>query len=156
MSEPMLNKTTMASIELPQQTTSISVSSSSSSSQPYQPQQPQQQDQLYQQSPPQQQQLHLPYQSVTGMSDDHPIPSFNHTTNTITNNHHDNHNNNDKDNEDEEEENTDDLTDYPLVTRQIAEIWRTVQLRAVWRPMAFVYCFNLMQVKEQYNTVTIQ
>ena len=32
------------------------------------------------------------------------------------------------------------------VSRQIQEIWNTVQLRAVWRPMAFVYIFNLLQI----------
>jgi hypothetical protein len=29
---------------------------------------------------------------------------------------------------------------------QIDEVWNTVQLQAVWRPMAFVYLFNLFQI----------
>lgn len=32
------------------------------------------------------------------------------------------------------------------VQQQIQDIWATVQLQAVWRPMAFVYLFNLLQV----------
>ena len=32
------------------------------------------------------------------------------------------------------------------VRQQIQDIWATVQLQAVWRPMAFVYLFNLLQV----------
>ena len=35
------------------------------------------------------------------------------------------------------------------IGRQLREIWGTVQLRAVWRPMAFVYIFNLFQVLPQ-------
>lgn len=29
---------------------------------------------------------------------------------------------------------------------QLEDIWNTVQLKAVWRPMAFVYVFNVLQV----------
>ena len=29
---------------------------------------------------------------------------------------------------------------------QVNDIWNTVQLKAVWRPMAFVYIFNILQV----------
>jgi hypothetical protein len=32
------------------------------------------------------------------------------------------------------------------IADQLNEIWETVQLRSVWRPMAFVYVFNLFQV----------
>ena len=32
------------------------------------------------------------------------------------------------------------------VREQCREIWRTVCSRSVWEPMAFLYCFNLMQV----------
>lgn len=32
------------------------------------------------------------------------------------------------------------------VSTQIQEIWETVQLQAVWRPMAFVYLYNMFQV----------
>jgi hypothetical protein len=32
------------------------------------------------------------------------------------------------------------------VAQQLQEIWKTVQLRAVWRPMSFVYIFNILQV----------
>ena len=31
------------------------------------------------------------------------------------------------------------------VRRQVADIWRMVQLKAVWRPMTFIYCYNLLQ-----------
>eukprot|EP01035_Chromulina_nebulosa_P019522 gene19522-25419_t len=34
---------------------------------------------------------------------------------------------------------------HPIVL-QLNEIWNTVQLRSIWRPMAFVYIFNIMQV----------
>lgn len=43
------------------------------------------------------------------------------------------------DSEDEEEK-TQSIRD------QIQEIWETVQLQAVWRPMCFVYIFNMFQV----------
>lgn len=32
------------------------------------------------------------------------------------------------------------------IAEQLDEIWQTVQLQSVWRPMAFVYTFNLFQV----------
>lgn len=32
------------------------------------------------------------------------------------------------------------------ISNQLHEIWETVQLQAVWRPMAFVYIFNLFQI----------
>ncbi|RYY71271.1 hypothetical protein EON63_21855 [archaeon] len=32
------------------------------------------------------------------------------------------------------------------ISEQLHEIWQTVQLQSVWRPMAFVYIFNLFQV----------
>ena len=32
------------------------------------------------------------------------------------------------------------------ISDQLNEIWQTVQLQSVWRPMAFVYIFNLFQV----------
>jgi hypothetical protein len=32
------------------------------------------------------------------------------------------------------------------VTEQVEQIWQTVQLRSVWKPMTFVYIFNLLQV----------
>jgi hypothetical protein len=38
-------------------------------------------------------------------------------------------------------------SDVVSVSRQLQEIWRTVQLKAVWRPMAFVYLYNLFQVR---------
>lgn len=41
---------------------------------------------------------------------------------------------------DESDEKTQSISD------QIHEIWETVQLTAVWRPMCFVYIFNLFQV----------
>ena len=43
----------------------------------------------------------------------------------------------------------DDDNDHSLfknVLNQLDDIWNTVQLKAVWRPMAFVYVFNVMQV----------
>jgi hypothetical protein len=36
--------------------------------------------------------------------------------------------------------------EHQTITDQLQEIWETVQLRSVWRPMAFVYIFNLFQV----------
>jgi BT1 family len=46
----------------------------------------------------------------------------------------------------------------PTPREQCGEIWNTVQSRAVWQPMAFVYLFNVMQVgnaawKEYLSTV---
>jgi BT1 family len=46
----------------------------------------------------------------------------------------------------------------PTPRAQCAEIWNTVQSRAVWQPMAFVYLFNVLQVgnaawKEYLSTV---
>lgn len=32
------------------------------------------------------------------------------------------------------------------IYKQLNDIWETVQLQAVWRPMAFVYIFNIMQI----------
>ena len=32
------------------------------------------------------------------------------------------------------------------IQSQLNEIWLTVQLKSVWRPMLFVYTFNLFQV----------
>ena len=32
------------------------------------------------------------------------------------------------------------------VAEQCRDIWDTVQLRTVWRPMAFVYCYNILQI----------
>ena len=32
------------------------------------------------------------------------------------------------------------------VKDQLADIWNMVQLKAVWRPMSFIYCYNLMQI----------
>jgi hypothetical protein len=32
------------------------------------------------------------------------------------------------------------------IAMQLQEIWETVQLKAVWRPMAFVYIYNMLQV----------
>ena len=63
-----------------------------------------------------------------------------------TDNNNNNNNNNSSSSKETDDIDNDEDDDYPLITRQMAEIWRTVQLRAVWRPMAFVYCFNLMQV----------
>ena len=40
-----------------------------------------------------------------------------------------------------------DTTDEPPpISKQIEEIWETCQLEAVWRPMAFVYIFNVLQI----------
>lgn len=36
--------------------------------------------------------------------------------------------------------------DPPAVEGQFTAIWETITLRAVWRPMAFVFCFNLFQM----------
>ena len=33
------------------------------------------------------------------------------------------------------------------ISDQLQQIWRTVQLQSVWRPMAFVYLYNLFQVR---------
>jgi hypothetical protein len=32
------------------------------------------------------------------------------------------------------------------IHQQLNDIWMTVQLQAVWKPMAFVYIFNIMQI----------
>ena len=40
----------------------------------------------------------------------------------------------------------DDSLDVPNVHEQMAEIWETIKLKAVWKPMAFVYIFNILQV----------
>lgn len=45
--------------------------------------------------------------------------------------------------EDLDEEDTEPLS--PL-HKQCQEIWNTVQLKSVWRPMTFVYIFNLLQI----------
>eukprot|EP00602_Paraphysomonas_sp_CaronLab_P004945 CAMPEP_0185027976 /NCGR_PEP_ID=MMETSP1103-20130426/13370_1 /TAXON_ID=36769 /ORGANISM="Paraphysomonas bandaiensis, Strain Caron Lab Isolate" /LENGTH=448 /DNA_ID=CAMNT_0027562197 /DNA_START=477 /DNA_END=1823 /DNA_ORIENTATION=+ len=45
--------------------------------------------------------------------------------------------------EDIDEEDTSELS--PL-SKQCQEIWQTVQLKSVWRPMAFVFCFNMLQI----------
>lgn len=34
------------------------------------------------------------------------------------------------------------------ISAQLHEIWETVQLQAVWRPMAFVYIYNIFQVMQ--------
>jgi hypothetical protein len=34
----------------------------------------------------------------------------------------------------------------PRFDEQLSEVWRTLQLRAVWRPMIFIYMFDVMQV----------
>jgi hypothetical protein len=41
---------------------------------------------------------------------------------------------------------SDDVDDTTPLTRQLREVWQTVQLTAVWRPMAFVFCYNITQV----------
>jgi hypothetical protein len=38
------------------------------------------------------------------------------------------------------------MDEPPSIASQFHEIWQTVQLKAVWRPMAFVYCYNFLQV----------
>jgi hypothetical protein len=43
-----------------------------------------------------------------------------------------------------EEEEEEEIT--VTIAQQLREIWETVQLQAVWRPMTFVYLFNLFQV----------
>ena len=42
----------------------------------------------------------------------------------------------------------DDSDAPPPIKKQIQEIWLTVQLKAVWKPMAFVYLYNVFQVSE--------
>lgn len=40
-----------------------------------------------------------------------------------------------------------DSNDEPnSVLAQLEQIWETVQLQAVWKPMAFVYIYNIMQI----------
>ena len=46
--------------------------------------------------------------------------------------------------DDDDDENDGSL--FKNVLNQLDDIWNTVQLKAVWRPMAFVYVFNIMQV----------
>lgn len=48
------------------------------------------------------------------------------------------------DDDDDDDENDGSL--FKNVLNQLDDIWNTVQLKAVWRPMAFVYVFNIMQV----------
>jgi hypothetical protein len=52
---------------------------------------------------------------------------------------------NGKDNSDSVEED-DEEEPIQSISEQLYEIWQTVQLKSVWRPMAFVYTFNLFQV----------
>ncbi len=40
----------------------------------------------------------------------------------------------------------DETEEVQSISEQLFEIWQTVQLRSVWRPMTFVYLFNLFQV----------
>ena len=46
------------------------------------------------------------------------------------------------------------------VREQLEDIWQCVQLKAVWRPMAFIYCYNLLQVPNvawgSYLQLTLQ
>ena len=44
--------------------------------------------------------------------------------------------------EEEEEEGEGEVS----IATQIEQIWQTVQLKAVWKPMAFVYLFNILQI----------
>jgi hypothetical protein len=46
--------------------------------------------------------------------------------------------------EEEEEDDSDDAL-MRNVKKQLNDIWETVQLKSVWRPMAFVYIFNVLQ-----------
>ena len=48
--------------------------------------------------------------------------------------------------EDEEQHILQGLRSQINISAQINEIWQTVQLQAVWRPMAFVFVFNLFQI----------
>lgn len=32
------------------------------------------------------------------------------------------------------------------IRNQLRDVWRTLQLRAVWRPIAFIYIYNVMQI----------
>lgn len=48
--------------------------------------------------------------------------------------------------EDTQSEDDDGEERVQTITEQIHEIWETVQLQAVWRPMTFVYIFNMFQV----------
>jgi len=43
-------------------------------------------------------------------------------------------------------EELDEADEPPPIVLQIQEIWATVQLKAVWRPMAFVYVYNVFQI----------
>lgn len=44
------------------------------------------------------------------------------------------------------DEDLDTSDEPPPIGKQIQEIWETCQLKAVWRPMAFVYIFNILQI----------
>lgn len=46
---------------------------------------------------------------------------------------------------DDEDYEEDDASLLKAVLLQLDDIWNTVQLKAVWRPMAFVYVFNILQ-----------
>eukprot|EP01039_Chlorochromonas_danica_P009548 gene9548-10553_t len=48
--------------------------------------------------------------------------------------------------QEEEDVHVDDDDVPKSIYEQLDEIWQTVQLQSVWRPMAFVYIFNLFQV----------
>ncbi len=50
------------------------------------------------------------------------------------------------DHADEEEEEEVDGDEEVSIAIQIEQIWQTVQLKAVWKPMAFVYLFNILQI----------
>jgi hypothetical protein len=45
----------------------------------------------------------------------------------------------------EEEEDESDAALLKNVKKQLGDIWETVQLKSVWKPMAFVYVFNVLQ-----------
>jgi len=34
----------------------------------------------------------------------------------------------------------------PPIRQQLIDVWKTLQLRAVWRPMAFIYTYNVLQI----------
>jgi hypothetical protein len=62
-----------------------------------------------------------------------------------------NHNHNDNDDADAYYSCGEEGFDVPkskcsIIMGQLNEIWQTVQLKAVWRPMTFVFLFNLCQV----------
>eukprot|EP01038_Epipyxis_sp_PR26KG_P012294 gene12294-16485_t len=68
------------------------------------------------------------------------LPEIDNSKNNINNN---NKNENDDESDDFEVVIVDDTQG---VFTQIHEIWETVQLKSVWRPMAFVYIFNMFQI----------